>query len=154
MIISLAVTNASSSDAGGVSWICGSKSVSFTSASTLSLDGATMTVTMTPTAVTSTPNVNCAYSGNLTTAGQGGNIMTPVSASYTYGATVAAGTRLIMTANQTIYVPAGSTVVDLSGNAVTINGTFNTINTRVGSIVTVPGSATGLANNAVVTVSV
>jgi len=39
--------------------------------------------------------------------------------------------------------------VDNAGSAVTVNGSDNTINVFAGAIVTVPSSATGVANNTV-----
>ncbi|NTV11162.1 MAG: hypothetical protein HGA47_10365 [Zoogloea sp.] len=66
--------------------------------------------------------------------------------------TVQPGSSHTMAANSQVLVPSGTTVTSPNGNVVTINGSSNTIYTVVGSIVSVPASATGPANNTVSTV--
>jgi len=98
LIIKLAVANATSSDASKVTWICGGKTVTFTSASSLSSDAATMTITMTPAVSASSSGDVCTYNGTVTTVGPGGSVGTPVGTSYTNAIAGTGGTPLPSTA--------------------------------------------------------
>jgi sugar lactone lactonase YvrE len=65
--------------------------------------------------------------------------------------TLAPGTTITMAANSSVLVPSGTTIKSPTGNTVTVNGTSNTINTTAGTVVSVPSTATGPANNLVST---
>ena len=84
--ISLSVANATSSDPSKVTWICAGKTIAFTATSSLSADGATLTVTMTPATNASSAGDVCAYQGAVTTVGPGGQVNTTVSGEYTNSA--------------------------------------------------------------------
>lgn len=103
IIIKLAVANATSSDPTNVTWICGGKTVSFTSASSLSSDSMTMTITMTPAVNSSSAGDVCDYNGTVTTMGPGGSIKTSVGGTYTNAKTVT-GTALPSTAAISSYM--------------------------------------------------
>ncbi len=66
--------------------------------------------------------------------------------------TLAPGSTYTMPANTSVLVPSGTTVSAPNGSSVTIDGSDNTVNTQVGAVVTVPATATGVANNVVTTV--
>lgn len=114
IIIKLAVADATSSDASSVLWICGGKTVSFTSASSLSSDGTTMTITMTPAVNASSASDVCTYNGGVTTTGPGGSIKTSVGATYTNADTGTAGTPLPSTAAISAYMSSANSIDQIS----------------------------------------
>ena len=83
--------------------------------------------------------------------GSGSAASAPVTPAAPSGPMVlAAGATHVMAASETVLVPPGSTVHTTDNSTVNINGQANTINVPAGSIVTVPASATGVADNRVV----
>jgi len=62
------------------------------------------------------------------------------------------GTTITMSANSSVLVPAGTTITAPNGNKIFENGSDDTDYTPAGSIVSVPLSATGPADNLVTTV--
>jgi len=65
-------------------------------------------------------------------------------------AVLVAGATYTMVANNSVLVPAGSTVT-VNGSTTTIQGANTTTNTTVGAVVSVPLSATGASNDIVTT---
>ena len=63
--------------------------------------------------------------------------------------TLGAGQSLAIGPNQTFYVPSDTTV-DSDASHITITGHKNTVNVTVGAVVSVAASATGPADNLVV----
>lgn len=80
--ITLAVSNATSSDGSKLSLLCTSRTISFTSASALSADAKSMTVTLTPQADAILAGDNCTLSGDVSTIGSGGTVKTTISTSF------------------------------------------------------------------------
>ena len=66
-----------------MAWICTGKTVHFVTTSSLSADGTTLSVTMTPAANASAAGDVCAYQGVLTLVGPGGQVDTTVGGGYT-----------------------------------------------------------------------
>jgi len=65
-------------------------------------------------------------------------------------AVLAPGASYTMVANNSVMVPAGSTVT-VNGAVTTVSGANTTTNTTVGAVVYVPITATGTANDMVTT---
>lgn len=61
------------------------------------------------------------------------------------------GTSYTLTASASVLVPSGTTISAPNGNTIIVNGTSNTVYVPVGSVITVPQSASGPANNIVST---
>jgi hypothetical protein len=88
----------------------------------------------------------CGGGGGDSGAGQGSVIPS------TSPAILGPGQSVVLTAGQTVLVPASTMVHDpATNNTVVISGNHNTVHTSVGSQVTVPASATGAADNTVTT---
>jgi hypothetical protein len=98
-----------------------------------------------------------ANSGGLTQLCPGSGYWIDVSGTETWTlpsstpTTLSPGTMFTMATNSAMLVPAGTTIFSPNDTKVTVNGENNTINTLVGSIVSVPSSATGPATNLVST---
>src|SRR6185369_3111620 len=99
----------------------------------------------TPTAAgTSNFTVQVSDSSNpVTTATQA--FVIQVSTAVT-SSTLAAGQSVTMVSGQSVLVPAG-TIITSNGNIVTVAGDNNTFTTSTGAVVSVPTTATGLADN-------
>lgn len=63
--------------------------------------------------------------------------------------TLAPGATVTLLMGQIVSVPAGTSVRTPDGSTINISGTSNTVNVAPGSIVSVPASATGPANNTI-----
>jgi hypothetical protein len=63
--------------------------------------------------------------------------------------TLTAGMSETLAANSSVMVPSGTTVAEPNGGSITINGNSDTIIVQAGSVITVPSTATGPANNTV-----
>lgn len=97
-VITLAVTNATASDASKLALICTTRAISFAATSALSTDAKTMTVTLTPQANTILAGDNCSLAGDVSTTGAGGAVKTAISTSFAIQAApvaVAKGLSLI-----------------------------------------------------------
>lgn len=82
--VDLTVIDATRSDASKASLLCDNNPISFTSASSLSADGKTMSLTLTPKAVTALVGATyqCTLSGDIVTTGPGGTVTTTGSTSF------------------------------------------------------------------------
>lgn len=94
---------------------------------------------------------NSSSSGATSTGAASSSSSSSSATAPTGPAYLAPGTSYTMPADTTVYVPSGTTVNAPNGTVITINGSADTIVTQVGSVVSVPASATGAANDAVTT---
>ncbi len=127
IVIKLTVANATSSDPANVTWICGGKTVAFASASSLSSDAMTMTITMTPALNSSSAGDVCDYNGTITTMGPGGSIKTSVGGTYT-NAKAATGAALPSTAAISSYMSSA-----YSSDQITLATDVQTLETTLAS---------------------
>src|SRR3989344_2806649 len=110
-VFNLSVTDAASSDASQLSLLCNSKTVAFTSASALSTDGKTMTVTLTPTTGAIVLSDLCTISGDITTTGPGGTVITTVGISFSVVAPTCTAPAIWTPGINTCVSPMGVKVV-------------------------------------------
>jgi len=82
----------------------------------------------------------------LTACGGGSNGSIPASTP----AVLTSGATYTMVKNNSVMVPAGTTVT-LNGSVSTVQGANTTTNTSAGAVVSVPLTATGASNNMVTT---
>jgi hypothetical protein len=90
--------------------------------------------------------LNCAVAFGIVACGGGGSGSVPDSSP----SVLTAGSSYTMVANNSVMVPAGTTV-DFNGTSNTIQGANNTFNTSAGAVVNVPSTATGPSDNTVTT---
>jgi len=98
-VITLTVANATSSDGSKLSLLCTSRTITFTSVSTLSGDAKSMDVTLTPQAGAILAGDTCSLTGDVSTTGTGGTVKTAIGTSFTIVAApvaVAKGLSLIV----------------------------------------------------------
>jgi hypothetical protein len=81
-VITLAISNATSSDATALSFVCSTRKIAFTSAAVLSTDGKTGTITLTPAASSVLAGDSCSITGDVSTSGAGGTVKTTVNTSF------------------------------------------------------------------------
>jgi predicted small lipoprotein YifL len=86
------------------------------------------------------------FVATVTACGGGGHGSVPDSTP----AVLTPGSSYTMVANNSVLVPAGTTVTS-NGSVVTVEGSNTTTNTSNGAVVYVPVTATGEANNTVTT---
>lgn len=81
-VITLAVSNATSSDASKLSFLCANRTITFTSTSAFSADAKSVAVTLTPQTDAILAGDTCTLSGDVSTTGPGGTVKTTISTSF------------------------------------------------------------------------
>ena len=159
-VITLAVRNATSSDGAKLSMVCNTRAIPFTSASALSADAKTMTVTLTPQAGAILAGDACTMTGNVSTSGPKGSVNTTIGTSFRIflestvnklsliaGNPEQAGSRNGSTLNANFYAP-GAMTKDAQGNVYIADG-YTAFSDSHGLIrkISASGSVTTLAGS-------